>query len=115
MNNFDLTAWKLFAQIEPSRKAGVEVIEQLRQVAEHIDVGMPSIMRQYETWPTRTLYYRRHLVETQLLASAPGRHRRLAWLVFLSGALEDMHRHLMLTLALILVFTLTCINIDIDH
>ena len=46
---------------------------------------MPSIMNQYELWPTRTLYYRRHMVETNLLQSTKGRYRRLAWLEFLAG------------------------------
>ena len=49
-----------------------------------VGVGMPSIQRQFETWPTRTLFYRRHMVQTQLLASDK-KHRRLAWLEFLSG------------------------------
>lgn len=50
-----------------------------------VGVGMTSIEYQYETWPNRTKFYRRHKVETQLLASRPGRYRKLAWIVFLSG------------------------------
>ena len=50
-----------------------------------VDVGMPSIRNQYDTWPTRTMYYRRHMVETVLLKSIKGRYRRLAWIAFLSG------------------------------
>ena len=52
---------------------------------------MDSIQRQYELWPTRTRFYRRHIVETKLLASAMGPHRRLAWLSFLAGSWHTFH------------------------
>lgn len=48
---------------------------------------MVSIQRQFETWPTRSLFYRRHIVETKLLSRNPTdkNHRRIAWLKFLEG------------------------------
>ena len=52
-----------------------------------VDVGVPSIRDQYDVWPTRTMYYRRHMVETMLLKSIKGRYRRLAWIDFLSGVI----------------------------
>ena len=45
---------------------------------------MISIRRQYETWPTRSRFYRRHRVLTKLLASDK-KSRRLAWIKFLRG------------------------------
>ena len=83
-----MIAWKLFAKMK-SELAGAKVkgesLEKLREIAAIVGVGMPSILRQYETWPTRTLYYRRHIVETRLLNRPKGKRRRLAWLVFLAG------------------------------
>ena len=88
MNPHDLKAWRLFAVMKRCRSQDntLPLEEELRKIASIVGVGMLSIQRQYETWPTRTLYYRRHLVETQLRASCRGRYRRLAWLRFLWGA-----------------------------
>ena len=74
------------ATARASDSEGLDVCEELRKIAAKVGVGMPSIQWQYDTWRTRTLYYRRYMVETQLLTSAKGRHRRLAWIVFLTGS-----------------------------
>lgn len=58
-----------------------------------VGVGMLSIQQQYETWPARSRFYRRHRVETKLLTSAKGRHRRLAWIVFLAGTVFKIWSH----------------------
>ena len=55
-----------------------DVTERLRSIAVKVGVGMVSINRQYESWPTRTRFYRRHLIETKLSGSDTGRNRRLA-------------------------------------
>ena len=90
VNFHDFIAWPLFAalrkRIRVSRALGekTDLLEELRKIAVEVGVGMDSIKRQYETWPTRTLFYRRHLMETRLL-KAQGVYRRRAWLAFLAG------------------------------
>ena len=85
VNSHDLIAWPLFAKLNMGQHEG-NLLEKLRQIAAKVGVGMVSIRRQLESWPTRSLFYRRHHVQTKLLSSDKGDSRRLAWLKFLRGA-----------------------------